>query len=145
MYFLIVAKGILPSINLKFSFIVLLKMNGSCLIIEIFFLSDVSVKSFILTPSNNICPSIGSNILVIKLNNVDFPCPDLPTMAIFLFGSSTRLNLLRVICSFGYPNVTSLNSIIPFVLEISFSPNFSSSYNLFSNISLTLPCDTTSF
>ena len=109
-------------------------MNGSCLIIEIFLRSDFSDSSLIFTPSNNTSPSIGSNILVIKLNNVDFPWPDFPTIATFLFGSIVRLKFFKVISSFGYPNVTFLNSISPLFLLISFSPKFSSSYNLFSNI-----------
>ena len=122
------------SISIKFSFIVLLKINGSCLIIDILFLKSLSLKSLILIPSNNISPLLVSNILVIRLNNVDFPWPDLPTIAIFLFGSNTKLKLSSVISSSGYENTTSLNSTTPLTSESLLLPNFSSSYNLFSNI-----------
>ena len=52
---------------LKFSFIVLLNINGSCLIIDILFLNDSSVKSLIFIPSSNISPLLVSKIRVIKL------------------------------------------------------------------------------
>ena len=92
---------------------VLLKINGSCLIIDISLRREDSVKSFNSCLSNNILPDFGSKTLVNKLNNVDLPWPDCPTMAIFLFGSSLILNPFKIISSFGYPKTTSLNSIIP--------------------------------
>ena len=64
-------------------------------------LKSVSFISFILTPSNSISPLVGSNIRVIKLNKVDLPCPDLPTIAIFLFGFKVILKLFNVLSSFG--------------------------------------------
>ena len=125
--------------------IVLLKINGSCLIIDSSLRRDASVKSFNSCLSNRILPDLGSKTLVNKLNKVDLPCPDCPTMAIFLFGSSLILNPFKIISSFGYPKTTSLNSTTPFDLVISLVPNCSSSDNLFSNISLTLHIDTITY
>lgn len=82
--------------------IVLLKTNGSCLIIDIFFLKSSSVRSLIFIPSISISPLLGSNILVIKLNNVLFPCPEEPTIAIFLFGSNSKLKSFNILSSSGY-------------------------------------------
>ena len=65
------------------TFIVLLNKNGSCLIIDIFFLNDSSVKSLIFIPSIVINPFSVSNTLVSKLNIVDLPCPLFPTMQFF--------------------------------------------------------------
>ena len=76
-------------------------INGSCLIIDIFFLKDSNDKSLILIPSINISPFSVSNILVSKLNNVDLPDPLEPTTAIFLLGSSFKLNLFKVVSSLG--------------------------------------------
>ena len=64
----------------------LLNINGSCLIIDTFFLREVLVKLLIFTPSINISPLLGSNNLVKRLNKVDLPSPDGPTIAIFLLG-----------------------------------------------------------
>ena len=114
---------------MKLSLIVLLNIKGSCLIIDTFFLKESSVISLILILLINISPSLVSNILVIKLNNVDLPWPDLPTTAIFLLGSNLILKFLRVISSSLYPNVTFLNSIVLSDKSNSISPNFSSSYN----------------
>ena len=124
---------------------VLLKINGSCLIIDISLRREDSVKSFNSCLSNKILPDFGSNTLVNKLNSVDLPWPDWPTIAIFLFGSKVILNPFKIISSLGYPKTTSLNSIIPLDLVISLVPNCSSFDNLFSNISLTLPIDTITF
>ena len=77
---------------------------------EIFFLKLSSVRSIKLIPSKVIFPSIGSKILVIRLNNVDLPSPEAPTIAIFLFGSNLTLKFSNKISSFGYPNLTFLNS-----------------------------------
>ena len=100
-YFFTSFKVTFGSINLKFSKIVLLKINGSCLIIDILFLNDSSVKSFMSTSSKVIVPLVGSKSLVIKLNKVDFPSPDDPTIAIFLLGSNVILKLFNISFSFG--------------------------------------------
>ena len=120
----------------------LLNIKGSCLIIEIFFLKDSSVKSFIFIPSINISPEFASNTLVNKLNSVDLPCPDFPTIAIFLLGSNFKLKLFNIISSLGYEKLTFLNSITPLTFFRTLLPNFSSSYNLLPKISLTLDNDT---
>ena len=72
---------------LKLSKIETLNKNGDCLMIDIVDLNDSSVKSFILIPSINISPSVVSKYLSNRLNIVDLPFPDLPTIAVFLFGS----------------------------------------------------------
>ena len=56
----------------------------------------------IFIPSISISPLLGSNILVIKLNNVLFPCPEEPTIAIFLFGSNSKLKSFNILSSSGY-------------------------------------------
>ena len=80
---------------------VLLNKNGSCLIIDMFLLKDSSLKSFKLTSSKYIFPLVASNILVIKLNSVDLPCPDLPTTAIFLLGANETEKSFKVASSLG--------------------------------------------
>ena len=57
---------------------------------------DFSVKSFIFMPSINISPVVESKYLNSKLKTVDLPLPDLPTIAIFLFGSTFRLRPFNV-------------------------------------------------
>ena len=73
-----------------------MKRNGVCLIIEILFLSDSSVKSFISILSTNMFPLVLSKYLSIKLNSVLLPFPLLPTIAIFLLGSNNKFNPLKV-------------------------------------------------
>ena len=137
-HFLICFNVMFSFINSKFSFMVLLKTNGSCLIIDICFLNSSSFKSLIFILSINISPSFASKILVSKLNMVLFPCPDAPTIAIFLLGSILILKFFNIFSSSGYENVTFLNSIIPLMLGSSLLPNVSSLYSLFSSISLYL-------
>lgn len=81
---------------MNLSKIVILSINGLCLIIEIFFLNDVSVKSCILISSKVISSSLVSEYLSNKLNIVDLPLSLLPTIAIFLFGSNFKLKLFKV-------------------------------------------------
>ena len=61
-----------------------LNINGFCLITEMLFLNDFSVKSLISTPSIVIFPSDASKYLSSKLNSVVLPLPLLPTIATFL-------------------------------------------------------------
>ena len=82
--------------SLKLSIIDKLNKNGACLIIEILFLKDSSVKSFIFTPSINISPLVVSKYLNNKLKIVDLPLPDFPTTAIFLFGNSFKFRPVNV-------------------------------------------------
>ena len=141
--FLIFLRDIYGSIIFKFSKIVLLKINGSCLIIAIFSRSESSVKSSIGTSSTKITPASGSKYLRSKLNIVVFPCPLLPTIATFLPVGIVKLNSLNIsFSSFGYLNVTFLNSTFPRISVLETIPNFSSLYNLLSSISLNLSTDT---
>ena len=110
-----------------------------------FFLRVFSSKSLIFTPSKVISPLIGSNTLVSRLNKVDLPWPDLPTIAIFLLGSNFKLKFLSITLSFGYPKVTFLNSTIPLTFFKDIFPYFSSSNFLFNKISLILPTATNTF
>ncbi len=65
------------------------------------FLNSSSVKDLISTSSILIDPLTGSNTLVNRLKIVLLPCPDLPTIAIFLLGSIDKLKSLRIVSSSG--------------------------------------------